>query len=234
MKSLYFILSTLAFGTINAQQFTFTTDKVLNYEYEASSMQSLDIKFTCNEVADVSLRWFVIENTLPQGWSYSICDYGNCYVGAPTDTKTMNELTAQDISDGTEAFFKLSCTPMDIYGAGELKMYVFDPVDGSAGDTVTYSLVYNDPLFASVNNTDLSEMVEVFPNPSVDFTMITNTSSELINAVIYDCLGKAVKTMELSANSQTKVDVSILNAGFYFVRFDKGDNVYFTEKLLIK
>lgn len=70
-----------------------------------------------------------------------------------------------------------------------------------------------------IGQTTTNSALQVFPNPVQDVLTIKNTDSEVEYEVvtILDASGKIVKTTNISSNTETRVDVSSLPRGIYFI-----------------
>ncbi len=69
----------------------------------------------------------------------------------------------------------------------------------------------------SLSQVDLSNQVEIFPNPTNSNISILNNTNTLINkAVIYDIYGHALTTIQINQTKQL-IDVSHLSKGIYFI-----------------
>ncbi len=78
---------------------------------------------------------------------------------------------------------------------------------------------------------------QIYPNPVGDILNLyykgTNTVRGVINAVIQDATGKAVKKFRAASNNKhLSIDVSNLHAGFYFIRINVFDEVQMNEKFI--
>ena len=69
----------------------------------------------------------------------------------------------------------------------------------------------------------------VYPNPTADVVNI-NTTSELTKITITDINGKVVKNVP---DNTTKIDVSNLNSGTYFITYDN-EGKHYTNKVVRK
>jgi Secretion system C-terminal sorting domain len=90
---------------------------------------------------------------------------------------------------------------------------------------------------AALNNLDFdSGSFIIYPNPSNDLVQISlNTTSETIDSiVIFDVLGKVVKSVETVNSNQTNIDVSELSSGVYMVEVATDNNLKQVKKLVIK
>jgi hypothetical protein len=99
------------------------------------------------------------------------------------------------------------------YGSGDL---------GSPG-------VANDFALSSKSFDEAS--FNIYPNPTnIGFVNISSKSSEVINAKVFDILGKEVMKGKVENN---QLDVSSLNAGMYILRLSQ-NNATVTKKLVIQ
>ncbi len=75
----------------------------------------------------------------------------------------------------------------------------------------------------------------IYPNPAKNTISINhNTSTKFTSAKIVTLMGKVVAEHTLSNHSNTKIDVSDLCAGTYFLRLVDHDQQIFTEKLVVE
>ncbi|WP_298514569.1 FG-GAP-like repeat-containing protein [uncultured Kordia sp.] len=65
-------------------------------------------------------------------------------------------------------------------------------------------------------NEENAEQFSVFPNPASDYIMIATTVSEPYTVTVFDSLGRKV-FVQKEQNGQTKLDVSSLSSGLFFV-----------------
>ena len=95
---------------------------------------------------------------------------------------------------------------------------------------ISYTFYLEDDNLANENFDDNFNDVEVYPNPASDyFTIVTN---EKIEFSLINNLGQVIISKPLSGKS--KVDISNLNSGIYFIQLiDKNGNNN-TRKFLIK
>ncbi|WP_158281549.1 PKD domain-containing protein [Sediminitomix flava] len=113
-------------------------------------------------------------------------------------------------------------------------------------ETEDYGIVISNSSAMRVSNTtesltpnsvDLSDILVVYPNPIADFMNINSngllTSDARFKIVNLDA--KVLKTGIIrQANKVTRVDVSNLSSGVYFILIETGDHQYYSEKLIKK
>ena len=109
-----------------------------------------------------------------------------------------------------------------------------------------YVSVANNSLFStlpivaivenSINQYNLSttnfntNLISIFPNPTSDYFTINSNSSNIFKIAIYDSLGKLIKNYN-NIPSQTKVDISELEKGIYFLNV-KNETLNFNTKII--
>ena len=102
-----------------------------------------------------------------------------------------------------------------------------DPADTGLTRLNMYSQVL------STSEEGLSDLLEVFPNPTSGLLKITNRTYADISYTIYSVLGKTMKKGSLS-NFNNEIDLSSLNNGIYIIRINQGDASYFRKIILSK
>jgi hypothetical protein len=105
---------------------------------------------------------------------------------------------------------------------------------------------YNPPIYT---NTFITEFVQtlktesftnsdfiLYPNPASDFVQINlkNDSEKIKTIVIYDVVGKVVKTINDINLSEAKISTSQLNKGLYLIEITSDTNLKQVKKLIIK
>ncbi|CAN5397585.1 hypothetical protein BH10BAC1_BH10BAC1_05790 [soil metagenome] len=104
------------------------------------------------------------------------------------------------------------------------------------GAAVTSALTGMETSYSSINNTTMSNVVSVFPNPFTDVTTIKiGKDVKLINAEIhfYDIAGKEVKVLSVSS-TEIQIDRKGLADGMYFYKLINKGEAISTGKLTIK
>ena len=80
--------------------------------------------------------------------------------------------------------------------------------------------------YQGINNPDINNALNIFPNPSGDYILVKYQSNQHIKKiVIIDAAGKVVHTISDITNA---INLKGLNKGSYFLRFEmeNGDHVY--------
>lgn len=99
--------------------------------------------------------------------------------------------------------------------------------------TATFNTKFTLPLGVSEFN---SNSLVMHPNPAQNIVQLDliNTNEQISKVVLYDLLGKTVKTMTTSPTESLSVDVSDLARGMYLVEITSENKFKVTKKLLLK
>jgi len=84
----------------------------------------------------------------------------------------------------------------------------------------------------STKDLDLSEAVDLFPNPANESITIKSASHQLSNIKIYDALGQAIYQSNNTKQYQHTIDISQLTSGIYYLETDLDQ--YFARKKFVK
>ncbi len=232
MKKIYLVFAlALIVAPANAQNFTYDPGQSVDTQLSTNSYSDANIEITTPTVQAIQYKWQLISNDIPIGWTYSLCDYTNCYPGIPHDG-TMTEITATEAANGTNGFFKITINPNDIEASATAKIYVYDSQDITMGDTIEFNFTHVIPLSVE---TETTQAISIYPNPANAQLNIQNTSKNSItNLSIYNVAGKIMYDSKLLGNSTESIDISKYASGVYFVSYIGSNNIKRTEKLVIK
>lgn len=81
-------------------------------------------------------------------------------------------------------------------------------------------------IFASVNELQ-NDVISIYPNPSNDKIVITNSSASI--ASIVDITGKEIQTINLNGLNQIQLDVESFESGIYFINVDTTSSYRFIK-----
>jgi hypothetical protein len=90
-------------------------------------------------------------------------------------------------------------------------------------------LSFNFPISVSENN---KIHCSVYPNPATNSLFVQSGYDENLNVEVFDLQLRLVKSFQLPANSQIKLDISDLTPGVYVLTSDTAD--FPTQKLIVK
>ena len=99
--------------------------------------------------------------------------------------------------------------------------------------TATFNSKFTVPL--GITTFDDNSLV-LYPNPASNLVQIDliNANEQIKSVVIYDMLGKIVKTIAENATSSWSIDVSDMSKGMYLVEITSDSNLKVTKKLMIQ
>jgi uncharacterized repeat protein (TIGR01451 family) len=100
-------------------------------------------------------------------------------------------------------------------------------------ETATFNSKFTVPL--GITTFDDNSLT-LYPNPASNLVQIDliNTNEQINKVVIYDMLGKIVKTITVTATSSLPVDVSDVSKGMYLVDITFVSNLKITKKLIVQ
>jgi hypothetical protein len=208
--------------SLNAQNFTFNPSQHIDEEIQEDNYSAHGISLMTTDLSPIHFEWSLIENTLPEGWSYSLCDLGGCYVGVPNGG-VMDDITEEEALAGVTGFLKLNITASTFYGEGDISFYVFESGNPSFGDTVSMHISWTNPS-SGITENGLNN-VNLYPNPVLKSLNFTNLS-EVDKIQIMSLTGEIL--IDLSPqNISEKIDVSKISEGIYLAKIidEHGDYV---------
>ena len=80
------------------------------------------------------------------------------------------------------------------------------------------------------------DLISIYPNPAKDLLTVsleTTTINENIEITIFDFVGRALKTIETTGQSEIQINTNDLTNGVYNVKIIIGDNRVVTKKVII-
>lgn len=225
-----YILSTLIgllTFSLNAQNFTFNPAQHIDEEIQEDNYSVHGISLMTTDLSPIHFEWSLIENTLPEGWSYSLCDLGGCYVGVP-NSGVMDDITEEEALAGVTGFLKLNITASTFYGEGDISFYVFESANPTFGDTVSMHISWANPSSEIVEN-GLSR-VKLYPNPVHKELYFTNLSEvEIIQ--IMSLTGEIL--IDFSPHFPTEnLDVAGISEGIYVAKVIHENGNYINKRFI--
>ena len=221
--------STLMF----AQSFAYDTTTNLTMEGDAGGLFEATIHFLPQDSSDITFAWATLENTLSPNWSYSLCDYNNCYVNVP-DSAKMFGLSMDDYNDNIFGFFKLLVSTDDSAAVGTLRLLLYDSANVTMADTIVFTLQTNEVIdttdvtgITGLNDVDF----QVYPNPTADFVSIIGHDLDAVEVV--NLLGQTQAVPVSTKSGAILVNLESLPAGPYFI-LARRQGVVTSEKVVKK
>lgn len=229
MKHIYLILSMLiVFGfSTTAQNFQYDPAQNIDEEIQAENFSFHEIKMITSDLSGIHFRWTLIENTLPEDWSYSLCDLGGCYVQIP-GSGTMQAITNQQALDGVQGFFKLNITASTFYGEGSAIFYVYEIGNMANGDTVSMHISWTNPS-SGIADGGLDQ-IEIYPNP-VQTELNFNNVSNIERIEILGINGQLLSVSRPNG-AEFKMNFTELPVGIYFAKLTDENGDIITKRVV--
>ncbi len=194
----------------------------------ASSLISIVNHLINNSLTSVDFRWERIEYNLPSGWDAPFCDKNLCYASSTTTA----DFT---LAPGESGLLKPIFSPNYIEGSGILKVRIYSLSSGVAfEDTATFQAVTDGTI--GIDDPVQESSIDVYPTITTgivyfessayhpDFVTITKSDGKLMytqNSVIWQL-------------NKSEIDISIWDAGIYFITFYSNKNIPLLSKSIIK
>lgn len=230
MKKLYILLFIWLPAMSHGQNYLYSPSQVLDTDLMTNEYNFAQIDMWTPDSTGITFGWEAIENTIPVEWTYSLCDYTNCYSGIPANG-TMTPISTASMQAGTKGFLKITVDPADVSGTAVVRFKIFNTGDVSAADTITFN--FNHVSTAGIASTE-NGTFDIYPNPANDVLNISNGFDTETSWSIVDMSGRVYESGVVSANSTSVLKVSDLSTGIYFVKYMGSDGNRRTEKLVIR
>jgi hypothetical protein len=219
----------LSMGTVFGQDFTYSTETTLHTNLATNVYSAVDIFIQTTDLSGITFGWHNTEDNLDPGWDYSMCDYTACYTEIPA-TGVMVAISDDEMAGDIKGFVKITISPNDISGEGNIKFYVFDELDPTIGDTINFTFSHINTASVEENEIGLS----IYPNPSEGIVSLNNLGNKNLDYSIQDLSGKIVATGLINAESLTTVDLTGLNKGIYVFTSITAEGFARNEKIIIQ
>ncbi len=227
-KTLLSLFIALAALSTEAQTFNFSTEQHITSVVGEASYQAYEVRFATQEPEDITFKWKRISNTVPEKWTYSLCDYGGCYVGLPSGGQ-MSFLSKSAMENGEEGFLIFNVNLKE-YGEGEVRIYVYDSKDINRGDTISIHITYRN--FVSLPELSAADF-KVYPNPASEKIKIEFPAGSNYTATLYNQIGEAVLAPKVGLSENSEFDLTGLNKGVYYLRLISEEGNLITKKVII-
>lgn len=175
---------------------------------------------------------FQRKRTADSGRSDEICDDQLCYTA---DDQFWYMTPSSSVIDHEDtSLFKPQIVPSGIESCGIHDYYIY--ANGVVYDSIRIKFrTQNQNCFLNVESMkDVLNEFNIFPNPaqkSINLELPSNFKGELL---IYDALGNEVQNTNVDSFS-SKLDISRLRNGIYFVRLkSENDTISKPKKLIVK
>lgn len=217
-----FLIFVLITNTVLAQNYSVSPNPAYgSADLDIPSTQPDDVvayAYINNLTSDsLFLKWERIENDKPESWETAVCDVNLCYL---PHVGTKEFVLPPNLSDGdmlVHTYPGKEPGGIPEYGAvpGEahVKIKITNLNDPADSLTTEYFFTVTGSPISDISEIELKKL-KIFPNPATDHFRLTETT-DISQLVIYNILGRAVRTFDVNANQS--FTVSDLPNGVYLV-----------------
>ena len=200
--------------TAIAQPVTFSPDTVLYGQAIPNEYHDFQIDMIYGQPDTLSLSWRLVGNTLPNGWVYELCDFGQCYTDPP-NTGTMAPISGDDFG-----YLKVILNPYQIAGSGSLSYWVFPTGDMDDHTTVHFFLSTDDVTGLSNLQT---ATVKTYPNPASHQLIVETHGVAFDRYRILSAQGVLIQEGPFNPSSPA-IHIAHLSAGHYYLQLANAEH----------
>ena len=150
---------------------------------------------------------------MTNGWQALVCDVNQCWT------------SAVNVSPDTIVLASNATSNMDVYirpnhtsGAATIELKISEA--GNSTNTVTGRYLFSTST-ATHESSKNTSIIRIYPNPTTDFFMLLDDSDAVEKVVIYNIIGRQVKSYKAMEN--LKYSVNDLPEGIYIIRLQNAN-----------
>jgi len=224
MKQLFTLLLFCIAWQLSAQDLVVNPSDTIYGEYPFNEWTA-DYIYVQNEgEAPISVKYEMLVNTFPSGWTTNFCTHEHCYNYIPSSG------SLGVINPGEEGYLTFSIGFWEVAATAECVVRIYKADEPSVADTVTVIYHVEDGLTAAKEQSN-EFLFAVGPNPTTE--MLTVESPELTNweILIQDLSGKVLKRGE-TASGTWSVSLNGLPQGMYLLSVMSDEKVVHAQRIV--
>jgi len=209
MKFFFTILILFLSLSTTYSQLDFELTPILAYGQGSADDDDFTAHSMIKNLSDqtIVIAWQRITNDIPQDWQSYVCSNVTC---APPDISMGTFSLIANDSTNLDCHF----VPNEIAGTGTVEIRFFLIPDTSQVIVATYHGSAEPVSTAQV----LRDKVKVFPNPATDYLSVEGEAFHHLE--LYSNNGRLIQTFK----SNSRIDISTLTNGMYFLKLYNQDN----------
>lgn len=171
----------------------------------------------------LTLAWARQYFNAPMSWECSLnTDLSN-------NNKPDRDAGSFTLMPGRELDLRATFYPHGAYGAGEMRVIVYNPYDSvSTAQVISFNATNTNTALADNSK---STKFNVYPMPAVDYFQFDDAEGKVGRVEVWDLIGKKLATFYVNATGE-RYNVGNLPRGLYLLRFyDKSGNALFTQRI---
>jgi hypothetical protein len=217
-RIIYLLVAILTIANANAQfSFNKKTVSVSGWgsDFEPKDAQCV-VTNNSTTSADSMINWSIITFDVPTNWQFDFCDPYDCIVNL-----NLNFTSTFKLKPGSSGPLKGQFFTKGNPGTATVKIRLAYANGSHDADTIT---LMAKGWATGLNNVKKQSEVTFFPNPAKDVITLKYPTTKAIEVAVYNVLGAKVKSFT-HCNNETSLNISDLEKGMYFIRFNDNGNV---------
>ena len=188
-----------------------TQDYTLNIIEAPNVVPPTNLIAVLKDSTSVELIWN--DNSLHEDFHYIYRgEDGNTFEHIGSVESNITEYLDEGLDKGTEYYYKISA--------------VSGTLSSDFSETITISTPLDPTLILSTENI-VKPTVSVYPNPAIEYIILDNQNSSIVEATIHDLNGRIIGQFKIHSQNE-KLNISNLKSGIYVMKISSFD----TEKLV--
>lgn len=200
-----------------AQTFSAPKDSIFMDGPADDNFRELTTYIYTESETDLLLNWRMTYLSMPEGWSFTICDNSNCYDGITYE----DEFESFPINSNEEGFYKIAISTGGVEGCGIVKVLTFERNNEENNDTYTFAYCswatgINKTVKLKSNSFDFA----MFPNPATNNMTLTfaDKVDQSVSVKVLNLLGQE-QTVDFQINDNLiSLDLAQIRNGNYLVQ----------------
>ncbi len=226
MKQFFTLILILIFMTLqlNAQDLVVTPSDTIYGEYPFDAWVADYIYVQNDGDAPISVKFEMLTNTFPSGWTTNFCTNEHCYNYIPSGG------SLGIIAPGEEGSLTFVTGFWEVEATGECVVRIYKADEPSVADTVTVIYHVEDGLTAA--NEQFENIRFSFgPNPATDQLTVETPDIAEWEILIQDLSGKVLQR-GLTSTGKWQADLTGMATGIYFFSIVANERVVYRQQVV--
>ena len=183
---------------------------------ESEKSASCIVTNNSTDAADSMITWTIISLDKDSAWQFDFCDPYDCI-----SNLTLGYTNTFKLKNGLSGPLKGNFYSKNVAGSATVKIRLAYVNGAHDADTIT---LMAKGWATGLNSAKKQAEVSFYPNPAKDVITLRYNSVKPIEVTVFNVLGAKVKTFTHNG-TETALNISDLDKGMYFIRFNDNGNM---------